>query len=81
MSSWGLPREPLLLHNVRMGKQGGRQPDRRKPARMVRVRSRYAEQIDRLVSRNGTDFTEEVNRAVRELLTREGLWPPPPAPG
>lgn len=29
-----------------------------------------------LTARNATTVTQEVNRAVRELLAREGLWPP-----
>lgn len=49
--------------------------DRHKPSRMVRVREALADQLDELVGRNASDFTEEVNRAVRELLQREGLWP------
>lgn len=53
--------------------------DRHKPSRMTRVREVLAVQLDKLSKRNATGFTEEVNRAVRELLTREGLWPPPDA--
>lgn len=51
-------------------------PDPHKPARMVRVKAVLAEQLDIVASRNATDFSDEVNRAVRELLERAGLWPP-----
>jgi hypothetical protein len=50
--------------------------DRHKPSRMARVRDSLAKKLDDLADRNATDFTEELNRAVRELLQREGLWPP-----
>lgn len=54
-----------------------RSKDRHKPHRMGRVRGRLSRQLELLCERNQTDFTEEVNRAVREMLEREGLWPPP----
>lgn len=50
--------------------------DRHKPSRMVRIRKSLAEQIDAIVEKNASDFTEEVNRAVREYLERAGQWPP-----
>lgn len=31
-----------------------------------------------LCDANATTYTEEVKRAIRELLQREGLWPPRP---
>ena len=54
-------------------KKGG--PARRKPSWHVRIRGAFVEQLDRLAKRNGTTGPEEVNRAVRELLEREKLWP------
>ncbi len=52
-----------------------RKGDRHKPSRAVRVRSVYLRSLDALAERNGTTGPEEVNRALRELLEREGLWP------
>lgn len=48
----------------------------RKPARMSRVRESLAAQLDILVEQRASDFTAEVNRAVREMLERASLWPP-----
>jgi hypothetical protein len=68
-------------HTALMGKkkvEGGEgRTDRHKPSRMVRIKEGLARQLDRIVGRDLTDFTAEVNRAVREMLAREGLWPPP----
>lgn len=50
--------------------------DRHKPSRMVRVKGALAAQLDLIVAENETAFTDEVNRAIRELLVREGKWPP-----
>lgn len=50
--------------------------DRHKPAKMVRVNSRLAEVLELVAERNATTFPTEVNRAIRELLEREHLWPP-----
>jgi hypothetical protein len=50
--------------------------DRHKPSRMVRVKAALATQLEALAARNATSLAQEVNRAVRELLVREGLWPP-----
>jgi hypothetical protein len=51
--------------------------DRHKPAKYIRVKERLAAQLAVLAEIRATDVTEEVNRAVRELLEREKLWPPP----
>ncbi len=48
--------------------------DKRKPTRTSRVRLPLAEKLDELAERRSTSFAEEHNRAVRELLEREGLW-------
>lgn len=52
--------------------------DRHKPSFMVRIPARFQEILDRLAEARVTDITAEVIRAVREMLEREGLWPPPP---
>lgn len=48
----------------------------RKPTRWARVRLRLAAQVDVMADRNASDFTEEVNTAIREYLQRHSLWPP-----
>jgi len=48
----------------------------RKPARMVRVRERLAQQGELLAERLAKDLTEIVNDALRVALEKEGLWPP-----
>lgn len=50
--------------------------DRHKPSRMVRVKEIFAPGLEHLAALRGTSLPEEVNRAVRELLEREKLWPP-----
>lgn len=65
-----------MSHTALMATKKTRTSDRHKPRRMAGVREILAAQVDLLVARNATDFTEEVNRAVRELLVRESLWPP-----
>lgn len=50
--------------------------DRHKPSRHVRIHPGLAEAADLLAERNATTFPQEVNRALREYLQREGLWPP-----
>lgn len=49
--------------------------DRHKPSRLARVKEKLALQLEKLAERRVTNFSDEVNRAVRELLEREGLWP------
>jgi len=50
--------------------------DRHKPSRQIRLNLRLSVQVEKLADRNATSVTQEVNRAVRELLEREKLWPP-----
>lgn len=50
--------------------------DRHKPTRMVRIPEVLAQQLDALAERKVTNVTQETVRAVREMLEREGLWPP-----
>ena len=45
--------------------------------RMARIKSALLEQAQILADRDATTITEVVNRAVREMLEREGRWPPP----
>ncbi len=68
------------MQNASMARPKKHNTDRHKPSRMTRIRGRLADQLQKLVDRNETDFTSEVNRAVRELLEREQLWPPPGKP-
>lgn len=49
------------------------------PKRMVRVHETLAQLLEKVADRRLTDLTAEVERACRELLEREGLWPPPAA--
>lgn len=65
-----------MLQNVRMSKKQPPSDDRHKPSRMIRLKERLAVQLEIVAERNATSLTEEVNRAVREMLQREGLWPP-----
>ena len=67
-----------MVHNGCMStpKRDKRKGDRHKPGRQVRIRSVFLPHLDRLAERNGTTAPEEANRALRELLEREGLWPP-----
>jgi hypothetical protein len=50
----------------------------RKPSRQMRIRGVYLQPLDALAKRNGTTPPQEANRAIRELLEREQLWPPAP---
>lgn len=60
-------------HNMLMAKKKPAEKYR-KPTRWARIRERLAKQMDILVNRHASDFTEEVNIAVREYLVRAGLW-------
>ena len=42
----------------------------------VRVDGEFRAPLVALAKRRVTKWAAEVNRAVRELLEREGLWPP-----
>lgn len=55
-------------------------PENRKPATMVRIRGPLYALAKELAQKRLTDATDEVNRGVRELLEREGLWPPKDRP-
>ncbi len=48
------------------------------PKRMIRVHETLCSLLQKVADRRLTDLTAEVERAVRELLEREGLWPPTP---
>ncbi len=73
---WGGWKKGYVMQNATMARPKKNNKDRHKPSRMTRIRGRIADQLQRLVDRNETDFTGEVNRAVREMLEREHLWPP-----
>ena len=47
-----------------------------KRGRPVRINPALAAQADILAKRNATTAPIEINRALRELLQRENLWPP-----
>ncbi len=59
----------------RKKKETDRSKDRHLPSRQMRVRKRLADALDRLAERNDSTAPSEANRAIRELLEREGLWP------
>ncbi len=44
----------------------------------IRINERIFQQLLVLVERNCSNITAEVTTAIREMLTREGKWPPPP---
>lgn len=60
---------------VDMKKQHKSRRDKHKPSRQVRIRLAFISVLEQLADRNASSVPEEVNRAVRELLAREGLWP------
>lgn len=64
-----------------MATKDPRKGDRHKPGQQVRVRSAYIPQLKKLAEVRVTSVPEEVNRAIRELLQREGLWPKPEGSG
>lgn len=55
--------------------------DRHKTKAMqVRLHPLLRQQLERLAERNASTLTTEIATAIRERLTREGLWPPPAQP-
>lgn len=55
--------------------------DRHKPRKMIAIRKQFHDQAEVLRVRLGLDdLTELANLAVRELLERNGLWPPKESP-
>jgi predicted transcriptional regulator len=53
-----------------------KKPDRHKPGSLVRVRKALIDQVDKLAERDAATRPEIVNRAVKEYLEREKMWPP-----
>jgi hypothetical protein len=52
--------------------------DRHKPRKMVAIRKQYHHLAEQLAVRLGcSDLTELANIALRELLEKHELWPPP----
>jgi hypothetical protein len=47
----------------------------------VRLHASLRKQLNKLVSTNASDLTEEVRIAIRERLERAALWPPKPNEG
>ncbi len=47
------------------------------PDTMTRIRGAFRRSLQELAEKRGTKLSVEVNRAVREMLEREGLWPRP----
>jgi hypothetical protein len=76
----GMEEQDMSSQNVVMAKKRTKIEEpkdvaERKPYRWARVRDRLAQQLDKVVATNASDFTEEVNVAVREYLEKKGLWP------
>lgn len=67
----------MFTHNGVMAKK----KDTHKPSRLVRVKAVLIDPLETLAEHKATSVPDEVNRAVRELLEREGLWPPRPCSG
>lgn len=44
--------------------------------RRVLLRPRIFDALERMAARDEAELAELANRAVREMLEREGLWPP-----
>jgi hypothetical protein len=68
-----------VSHNGRMAKKKRPTGDRHKKRKMTAIREPLATIIEDMAKRYATDPTELVNRAVREMLEREKLWPPHPS--
>ena len=49
--------------------------DRHKPSRQVRIKKQFIRPLEVLAERLATSVPDEVNRGVREMLERAGLWP------
>jgi hypothetical protein len=53
------------------------EPDVEVNGSLVRLNPIFDGPLAALCERNASNATQEVNRALRVLLVREGLWPPP----
>lgn len=62
-------------HKVLPRAPRGQGRDFARDIRLVRIREKFAKQLTELAKRNETNFTQEVNRAVREFLESQKLWP------
>jgi hypothetical protein len=51
-------------------------PEKAKQNRRVLIRPVTFQQLEALARREESDIAEIVNRACRELLRSEGMWPP-----
>ena len=65
-------------HTATMARKqtAGRSGDRHKPGRQVRIPQSLGEVLEDLAAKRVTSVPEEVKRAIREMLEREGYWPP-----
>lgn len=52
--------------------------DRHKQRKTTAIRRPFLPLLQKLAESHATDITDEVNRAVREMLERAGLWPKSP---
>ncbi len=43
----------------------------------LRLHAKIRGQLEKLVQQNASTINDEIRRAIRERLEREGLWPPP----
>jgi hypothetical protein len=64
----------IVVNNPQMA--DGEPTDRPAHQRRVLLRPRIFDQAEKLAKNQEADIAEVVNRAVRELLEREGMWPP-----
>ncbi len=43
----------------------------------VKLHPKIFAQLEKLIQQNASTINDEIRRAIRERLEREGLWPPP----
>lgn len=67
---------PLVATISRMSKSKDEKQKPKAASEQVRIKTVFTELLEVLAKRRVTSVPEEANRACRELLEREGLWPP-----
>ena len=50
--------------------------DRHLPFKQTRVREQLAIALEKFCEKKAMSFPQAVNQAVREMLEKEGMWPP-----